>query len=37
MHGDDDQIEPINADLLAFMNEQKGLTMEKQRRLGRGT
>ena len=25
MHGDDDQIVPINADLLAFMNEQKGL------------
>ncbi|MFZ0894226.1 MAG: hypothetical protein WAZ77_06960 [Candidatus Nitrosopolaris sp.] len=27
MHGDDDQIVPINADLLASINEQKGLNL----------
>jgi hypothetical protein len=37
MHCDDDQSVPINADLLAFVNEQKGFTMEKQRRVGGGT
>ena len=37
MHCDDDQIVLINADLLAFINEQKGPTMEKQRRVGGGT
>lgn len=27
MHGDEDQIVPINADLVAFINEQKGLNL----------
>lgn len=31
MHCDDDQIVLINADLLAFINEQKGFTMTKAR------